>query len=212
MKELGTTRNLKEGCVLRAYRRGFGYARLTVVAVNDHFLAALSPEDLFLRVAEKDTLEAYFWQEGAFSFEFTLAVAGKAETSGFILIFSHTGDIRKREGRRCLRARIGIPIKYYPLSVNRQERRFYREDITFRRGTVVELTDREAVFTTPEELVPATLVRGHMPVGKSDLEFTGRITGCGALEGLNTYTIEYLGMHESERNRILDYVFTVYRE
>lgn len=149
MKVLGTTRNLKEGCVLRVYRKGFGYARLTVVTVNDHFLAALSPEDLFIRVAEKDTLEAYFWQEGACSFEFTLVIAGKAATSGFILIFSHTGDIRKQEGRSCLRAKVGIPIRYYPLSVNRQEGSFYKEDISFRQGTVVELTDREAVFTTP---------------------------------------------------------------
>lgn len=55
-------------------------------------------------------------------------------------------------------------------------------------------------------------MRGHMPVGESDLEFTGRVTDCGVLEGLNAYTIEYLGMHEGERNRVLDYVFTVYRE
>ena len=67
MKKLETTTKIALGSLLRVYRKGFGYSKLTLIGNNDYYSAGLAAEDFFHSVREGDTVEAYLWGEGVAS-------------------------------------------------------------------------------------------------------------------------------------------------
>ncbi len=212
MKSLTSTKNLKPEFLLRAYKKGYGYARLRIIDVNEYFLAVIAPEDFFQHSAEGDQFDMYLWKEGTASFDFTLTVLGKIKSTEPLLVLSHTDTIHASDMRKCLKAAVNLPVKYYPLTLNRKNKSFYTEDIVFRQGRIVELSDREAVLQAADELPLTCLVNVHIPVGSDDVEVTGRITSYCSEDLVHSYEIEYIGMSDKDRGRILEYVFTVYRE
>jgi hypothetical protein len=212
VKTLNDTRKLKPESVLRAYKKGFGYSQLTVFDVNEYFLGALAPEDFFARVAEGDDLCIYHWKDNTASFEFTLRVLGRIRSAETILILSHTKDIQSGNERKCLKAALGLAVKYYPITINHKNKSFYTEEIIFHRGRIVELGDREAVLEADEALPLTCLVNIHLPLNDNDMEVTGRITAYSSESGEYRYDVEYLGLSEKDRGRILEYVFNALRE
>jgi hypothetical protein len=213
MKSIPSTEHLKPDTILRVYKRGFGYAKIRLVDVHDLFLAAEAPGELFAHVQDGDVLEAYLWKEDVASFEFPLLVKGKISVRLPVVFFAHTAKVMVTRERKCLSAKVAMPVQFYPISVNHEEKRFFSEKITLHNGTIVEISDRDAVLKCSMDLPAGQLLNGHMPIGPhADIEFTARVNS-GRDEGPDrVYTLEYLGMHEKQRAEILDYVFTSYRE
>ncbi len=213
MKSIPSTEHLKPETMLRVYKRGFGYAKIRLVDVHDLFLAAEAPGDLFAHVQEGDMLEAYLWKEDVASFEFPLQVKGKIQVRLPIVFFAHTAKVTATRERKCLSAKVAMAVKFYPISLNHEDKRFYSEKITMHDGTIVEISDRDAVLKCSLDLPAGRLLNGHMPIGPhANMEFTARVNARRDEGDERVYTIEYLGMHEKQRAEILDYVFTAYRE
>lgn len=212
MKTFTSTRNLKENAVLRVYRKGYGYAKLTVIDCNNHFFAAISPEDFFRRMENHATIDAYLWREYIASYEFRLNIVGSFITDAPILCFAHTDTISCSLERKCLMASVSIPFRFYTFAIHGKHKSFYTEEIVFLNGTIVGISDREAVFISPANLPLTCLIKGHAIIDGRDTEITGKISSYASESERRMYTIEYAGMSEKERNRILDYVFTIYRE
>lgn len=212
MRSIASTRDIREHSVIRAYRKGYGYAKLSVVVVNEHFLITTAPEDLFSSVSEGDRLDAYLWKENIASFEFPLRVIGRARDGLSFLIFAHTGEVRAGAERRCLKAAVDIPIRFFLLPVERGGKSFYTETIVFRAGRVAELGDREITIRSPEELSLTSLIKGHIPIADREIEFAGRIVSFSANGGDYSYVVEFQGMSEKDRLLLLDKVFAEYRE
>ncbi len=211
MKNLNTTENLKIDTILRVYKKGFGYGLLTVIDINRYFIAALCPEELYDRVSAGETLDAYLWVEKIASYEFKLRVTGKI-ISPRILAFEHTTEISFSTERKCLKAKVCIPVSFFPLPLNTSEKSFYTEEIVYAKGTIIELGDREAVLEYDDIVQVDFLLKGRLPLNGEDVDFTARIVSCETGRRPQRYSIEYIGMSDKERTKILDYVFMTYRE
>ncbi|TAL36569.1 MAG: hypothetical protein EPN93_07005 [Spirochaetes bacterium] len=213
MKTITSTRNLKIESALRVYKRGFGYAKVTVIDVNEYFLAMQVPEDLYEHAADGDTLDGYLWREDIASYEFKLQVKGKILVKAPILLCAHADTVSATKERKCLTAKVSLPVKYYPISVNHAEKSFYTEEIVMHDGTITEISDRDAVLSCSGELPVGHLLNAHLPIGTpSGLEITARVISRNGEGREAECRIEYMGIHEKVRGAILDYVFTVYRE
>jgi hypothetical protein len=212
MRKLTSTRNINKDSVLRLYLKGFGYAKIRIISITEHYIAACATEDFFKRVREGDAVECYLWVEDEASCEFSLGVLGKINPGIEIVFLSHTTEIRYSTERKCLRARVGIPFKFYTLPVARGESAFYSEEIVFHEGRISELTDREAVFSYQDPLPLTCLVKGHICADGLDIEVTGRINDYTESTDGHIYVIEFMGLNDRERDKILEYIFTVYRE
>lgn len=218
--------DLRENMVLRAYLKGYGYARLIVVGVTRHFYITDAPADFFQRIQAKAVLQGYLWTQNSISFEFNMEVAGRITVPpgpssagdpdagtppGHFIAFIHTADIASADERKCLRAKVSLPFRFFTIAVARNDKSFYTEEIRYLDGTIIMLSDREAVVETGHEIPLAGLIRGHLAFGGDDIDFTARITSAES-GTMNRYGMEYTGMNDRERNRILEYVFSIYRE
>ncbi|HNU90960.1 MAG TPA: hypothetical protein PKO25_03725 [Spirochaetota bacterium] len=221
MKHLATTAELKEGLVLRAYRSGFGYARLVVAGVTPYFYVTEAPDDFYRCVEAGETLSGYLWTQNSVSFEFGMSVAGKisvppggSDSSAGdrrFLAIAHTVDITSSPERRCLKASVSLPFRFFKISLAKSERSFYTEEIDHLDGVITMLSDREAVLETDHDLAPEALIRGRLSFDENHVDITARVLS--AERGrIMRYDIEYTGLGERERNRILEYVFSIYRE
>jgi hypothetical protein len=220
MKHLASTMDLREDLVLRAYLKGYGYARLVVVGITRHFYITDTPADFFRIVRADDILLGYLWTQNSISFEFEMKVAGKitvpAETSsatgpGHFIAFIHTADITSAAERKCLKADVSIPFRFFTIAAPRSDKSFYTEEILYLDGTITMLSDREAVLETEHDIPLTGLVRGHIRLDGEEIDVTARISSVES-GTKNRYCIEYTGMNDRERNRILEYVFAIYRE
>jgi hypothetical protein len=213
MKTITSTRNLKTESVLRVYKRGFGYAKVTVIDVNEYFLAVQVPEDLYAHASDGDSLDGYLWREDVASYEFKLEVKGKILVKVPILFCAHGDTVSVARERKCLIARVSLPVKYYPISVNHVEKRFYTEEIVMHDGTITEISDRDAVLVSSGEPPAGNLLNAHLPIGTPPgLEITARVVSRTSAGPETECRIEYMGIHEKVRAAILDFVFTAYRE
>lgn len=212
MKSIASTRDIRENTIIRAYKKGYGYAKLRAVVVYDHFIITTAPEDLLPRISDGDSLDAYLWKENVASFEFPLRVIGKVREVPSFLVFAHTDEIRACAERQCLKAEVDIPIRFFLLRIERGEKSFYTEAVVFHEGRIVELGDREMMIRSPEELSLTALIKGHIPVGSGDIEFTGRLVSFSTNGGDFTYVVEFQGMNERDRLALLDQVFAEHKE
>ena len=212
MIKINSTRDIKENSVLRIYKRGYGYSKITVFDVNDYFLAALADRDLIENVVEGDICKSYLWVENEASYEFTLEVLGMFGRDVSFIFFKHTDDILWSRSRKCLKADVRIPLNFFPLEVGNTGRNFNSKEITILRGTIVELSDREALLQFNGDMKESTFLKGHFSVDNISVDLIGRIVFSRVQDGERYYQIEFSGMSDRERDRILDYVFSVYRE
>jgi c-di-GMP-binding flagellar brake protein YcgR len=212
MKKINSTRDIKVNSILRIHKGGYGYSKITVCDVNDYFLAALADRDLIENVVEGDICESYLWVENEASYEFTLEVLGMFGRDLSFIFFKHTADIVWSRSRKCLKADVQIPLKFFPLEVGNPRKNFNSKEITILRGTIVELSDREALLQFNGDMKESTFLRGHFSVDTISVDIVGRIVLSKMQDGERYYQIEFSGMSDRERDKILDYVFSVYKE
>lgn len=211
MKKMKSTRDLKVNDVLRVYRKGFGYATLSVIDVHDQYISAKAGRDFIANVEQGDLLDAYFWADHLSSYEFKLEVLGHFSIDLQIIFFKHTAKISWSRERKCLQAGVSMPFSFFIFDINRSDRIFSSTSVKMRKGKIVKISDREAVLNYRGALDNGTFVKGHVRLGDEDIDVMGRIT-CSREGGGNTCLLTYAGMDEREREKILDYIYTTYRE
>lgn len=215
MKKLETTRRIVQGTVLRIYKQGFGYARLAVTDVTDHYMACLCESEYFMHAKPGDSLEVYLWVENIASYDFSTRVLGKLdpldEKIPHILFLDHTTEITRSEERRCLHARVNMPMRFFLFDTGKIDKNFSTEEIQFYDGIILELGDREILLRSDIPLPARHFMYGHIPMGGGQMEIIGKINLIDD-NGANIYRVSFPGIPEKERNVILDYIFDVYRE
>ena len=210
MKKLETTRRILTGSIIRLYRKGFGYTAVTVLDNNEYYLSALAEEEFFNYCRENDPVEAYLWVENVASYQFTLSIIGKIDPGPRVLFFSHTDKIIRSEQRKCLTATVAIPIQFFTFNSGKNVKGISSKKIVYRSGSIILLSDREAVIRSNDDLSGAKFLKGSITLKDEAIEMVGTIAPIN--EEKNVYNIIFTGMSDRERNRILEYVFSVYRE
>lgn len=205
MKKITKTNDIKTNTPIRVYKKGYGYALLTLIENNDLFLICKAPEDFYTYIKENESVECYIWPYPDGSYDFSTIILGKIAQPFTILLLQHTDAITYNPSRQCLRAKVNLPFTFFTFSIN-TTKSFSSEDIKWNEGTIVELTDREAVLQTSIPL--EHFVKGHLSLGTKDIDITGKVTGINSTH----YDISFVGLDDTDRITILDYIFTVYRE
>jgi len=205
MKKITKTNDIKTNTPIRVYKKGYGYSLLTLIENNDLFLICKSPDDFFKHIQENETVECYIWPYPDGSYDFTTTVLGKISSPFPILLLQHTDSIIYNPSRQCLKAKVTIPFTFFTFSIN-TNKSFSSEDIQWHKGTILELTDREAVLHTATKL--EHFVKGHLHLDTKDVDITAKVTGINSTH----YDISFVGLDDTDRITILDYIFTVYRE
>lgn len=213
MKKLETTRRLVPGTLLRVYRKGYGYGRFTVRDVTDDYFACLCAGNFFYNIVPGDQVEAYMWVENVASYDFMTRILGRLEHLDDnvppVLFLEHSVNIVRSETRRCLKAHVEMPFRFFLFDSGRIEKNFSSEEILFHQGTILELGDREMLFRPDDPLSARHFLYGHLKLGERQMEIIGKV----AAEGdTGLYTVSFPGIPEKERIQILDYIFDVYRE
>jgi hypothetical protein len=226
MKKIDSTRKIAPGSTLRLYKKGYGYSRVKTIDVHDLYFGGLSDSEFFSRVSDGDLVEAYLWLENTASYTMTLKVIGRIRVELDddlhlpILFFSHTDDITASENRRCLEATLSLPVDFFIFSPGADgNKNITTSEIIRNRGTVIRLSDREAVISAAEAPGEQCFMEGcflkgtlHLPDGEIDVIGTLHheephpdITGA-------LFRVRFNNQPLKERNRLLDYIFSVYRE
>ena len=209
MKKIKSTKNFKEGDVIRVYKKGYGYSKLTVFDNCDHFLAAWATEDFFQKVNDGDFLESYFWRENEDSYSFSIEAIGRINRLK-ILFFEHTDDISSSSKKSCLMADVDLPILFFLFNTSEKPEVFSSEKIIYNHGKLLRLSDREALLKSEILLPENAYIYGHLNLNGESIEIVGKADLINEKDYV--YNMEFRGIGEKERNMILDYVFSVYRE
>jgi hypothetical protein len=209
MKRLESTRKIDENAVLRVYKKGFGYSRLNVIEVNEYYIAALAQTEFTENIKPGDDIDVYLWVENVASYDFCLKVLGKIEIENKIVFLNHTEKIEWNQERRCLAAKVDIPVRFFLFDTGDRGKTFSTEKVKFHQGKIIELGDRSARIKCSESLWDGAFYKGHIEINGSDLELVGK---CSLTDAGDIYQVTFTGMHDRERNRLLDYVFSEYRE
>jgi hypothetical protein len=210
VKKLETTKKIIIGSTVRAYRKGFGYSKLTIVENNEHYLAATAEEAFFHSVQEGDIVEAYLWVHDVASYEFYLQLIGKIVIGPRILFFGHTEKISRSVERKCLTANVDLPIKFFTFDPGDVNKGISSEKIVAHSGTVILLSDREATLRSEENICCDRFFKGQIMIPDETIELIGMVEPVNEEKLL--YNILFSGMHDKERNKLLEYVFSTYRE
>ncbi len=210
MKKLESTRKIINGSVIRIYKKGFGYSKITVIDSTDYYLAAMADDELYRAIREGDSLDSYLWVEDVASYEFELSFIGKILTGPPILFFGHTDAIVRSGDRKCLTATVKIPFKFFTFDPGDTTRGITSEQIVYHEGTVVLLSDREATIQTKEKIGASRFLKGQAAIQGQVIELVGMVDELNESKGI--YNVLFAGMHEKERKTILDFIFTTYRE
>jgi hypothetical protein len=210
MKKLETTRKIIIGSTIRVYKKGFGYSKFEVIENNDYYIAAMARNDFFESAGAGDTLETYLWVEDEASYEFILEIIGKIVTGPPIIFFNHTRAIRRSENRKCLTAQVNIPIKFFTFDPGDSSKGITTEQIIVQTGAIILLADREATIRSDVVLQGSRFIKGTITLDDETIELVGMMDCIN--EAKNIYNIIFTGMNEKVRNRILDHIFTIYRE
>jgi hypothetical protein len=208
MKNLTSTNRIQKDVILRIYKKGFGYSKLTVIHNEDEYIAARASSELLNNVRDGDKIQVYFWVEDVASYDFSIIVLGRITVDQSIIFLGHTEDIIRKESRRCLTAHVNLPITFFLVDFNDRSKRISTEEVVHHKATLTELGDREAIVKTSEKLPVETFLKGHILLKDKDIELIGMLE----LVDEGEYTIAFSGMNDKDRNTLLDYVFSTYRE
>ena len=151
MKKITKTNDMKPNTHIRVYKKGFGYALLSLIENNDFFLICKSPGDFFNHIQENEAVECYVWPYPDGSYDFSSIVLGKIASPFPIILLKHTQSIIYNPSRQCLKAKVNIPFKFFTFSI-KTNKNFSVESIQWHEGTILELTDREALLQTSAKL------------------------------------------------------------
>jgi hypothetical protein len=210
MKKVGSTKKIKSGTLLRVYLKGYGYSHMTCFNSNETFFSAKSDIDLIHFANVGDTLEAYLWLEESRSYEFPLVLIGKIAKYN-LLFFDHSDNVIESNDRKCLKAEVDLPVKFFVLGVDEKVKSFSFSDIEFNRGVFTELSDRAAILDTDLQLEMDSLIMGKIHVEGEEVELTAKVLSrCHGSDSL--YNIEFTGLPQKSQLMILDYVYDIYRE
>jgi hypothetical protein len=212
MNKIQSTNDIKPKSLLRIYKKGFGYSKIEVIDINDYYLAALSDIELTASTDAGDKFNAYLWTNNETSYEFDLDVIGKIENNFTIIFFSHTNKISWSKKRKCLKLKTRIPSRFFPIDVHDFHKNFSSHGIKLLKGTVIELSDREALLQYSGKLNEGIFIKGHLLTSNGDIDYLGRIDRQMIRGGKQTYRLDLSEMHADDRNRILDFIISVYRE
>jgi hypothetical protein len=210
VKKLETTKKIVIGSVIRVYRKGFGYSKLTVMDNNEHYLAATAEDAFFHSIIEGDIVEAYLWVHDVASYEFYLQLIGKIVIGPRILFFSHTEKISRSVERKCLTAKVDLPVKFFTFDPGDVSKGISSEKIVTHTGTIILLSDREATLRSDENICCDRFFKGQIRIPHETIELIGMVVPVN--EEKRIYNILFAGMHDKERNKLLEYVFSTYRE
>lgn len=210
MKNLISTKKIPINTILRVYKKGFGYARLEVIENNDRYFSVISQNELIENISDGDVLEAYFWIEEDASYDFNVILIGKITIGHKILFFNHTDDIRGTIGRKCIGLESDIILKFFVFNRGNERKAMSTEEVVFHNGKLVWLEDREAVIKSEDKIDENGFLKANIMLGKHEIEVIGSIDLLNPDK--NIYNITFTGMSDKDRNYILDYIFTFYRE
>lgn len=210
MKKLENTKKINTGSILRAYKKGFGYSKLTVLENSDYYLAIVANVDFFNMVQEGDVVEMYLWVEDVASYEFKLPLIGRIVSGDRILFFGHTDIITRHKDRKCLTAQVDIPIKFFYFDPQDSDKRITSEDIMSHTGTVILLSDREAVIRSDVNIDRHRFLKGQITINQETIELVGTIDLINNSKRI--YNLLFTGMQDKHKNKILEYIFSMYRE
>lgn len=211
MKRIKSTRDLKVNDVLRVYKKGFGYAVVSVIDIHEQFISAKAEKDFVASVKQGDVLDAYFWSDHMTSCEFSLEILGLFSIDLQIIFFKHTSRISCGAERKCLQADISMPFPFFIFNVENSERVFSSTRVKMKKGRIVKLSDRDAVFRYNGSLQDCTFVKGHLGIRGEDIDVIGRLDRSPG-SARNTYHMHFSGLAEKDREKIMDFVYSVYRE
>jgi hypothetical protein len=212
MKKINSTREVKENTLIRVYKKGFGYSLLTTVE-NTEYILICRCDRKFLDVIHKgDTLECYLWLHQVSSFEFTTNVVGTMINDIPLVMLAHTDNVIRNTERRCLKAEVEIPFTFFTFSVEDSEKNFYTEETTLVNGTIIELSDREAIIKCNFDPEQDYMLKGHMTLEETRIDIIGKIQSVNKNNNENRLSVSFAGLNDEERNLILNYVFSTYRE
>ncbi len=209
MKRLESTRKIDENALLRVYKKGFGYSRLSVIEVNEYYIAAFAHAEFMEFINPGDEIDVYLWVEDVASYDFRSKVLGKIEIENRIVFLGHTEEIEWQRERRCIAAEVDLPIKFFLFDTGDRGKTFSTEKVKFHKGRIIELGDRSARLKCSDSLREEAFYKGHIDINGFDLELIGK---CSLTGSEDVYEVTFTGIHDRERNRILDYIFSIYRE
>jgi hypothetical protein len=211
MKKIESTRDLNPGALIRIYKKGFGYGRVVLNTNTPDYMAVLADKDVTDVMRDFDQLDAYLWVHNDSSYEFQTSVIGRIVKEPLMLFLEHSDKISFSSERKCIKAAVNIPVKFFIFDPKSPKKSVTTEDIHYLNGTVTELSDREALILSNELLPDNVYIFGHIIINGAPIELIGRKQP--AVSGdAHLFSIEFKGVLEKERHRILDYVYTVYRE
>lgn len=210
MKKLESTRKIAGGSVIRIYKKGFGYSKITVIDATDYYLAVLADDDLFLTLREGELVEGYLWVEDVASYEFELQLIGKISSGPKILFFSHTDAIIRSSDRKCLTATVNIPMKFFMFDPGVSEKGITSEEIIFHDGTIILLSDREATVQTQDDISGSRFMKGHIKINGQIVELVGMVDQINDKKGI--YNLLFAGLNDRDRKQLLEFIFNIYRE
>lgn len=211
MKKISSTIELNENEVLRVYKRGFGYAVLRIIHIDDDFFSARGDKIFVSALKKKDRLEAYLWSEKLSAYEFELEVLGTIEDDLHMVFFKHSEKMRFSRERKCLTAEVELPFSFFPFDISNSRKAFSSTAVKKNRGAVVRISDREAVIRYDGSLVTGNFIKGRLKILDEEIDIVAKIEPMSDGEK-NTYKLKFIGMPEREREKILEFVFNVYRE
>lgn len=211
---LATTKKIPENTLLRVYKKGYGYAKLTVIVNADMFFACAANAAFLKQVKDGGKIDAYLWVENEAAYEFKLTVAGRITVGEPVLFFNHTDIISRSEERKCLRAKVKIKSNFFvfepkdlPKAVN-----INSQDIKRQTGTITELTDREFLFTTQTSLPEGKFLFTSLNIGQNGESEELQLIGKYSPKGKDGYLVDINSLSKTDRAKLLDYIIGVYRE
>lgn len=207
--KIRSTKDLRVNSVLRVYKKGFGYSKIHIIDNSDYYLAAGAEKEFIDVLRDGDVLDAYYWTEHESSYEFPLRVLGHFRIDLKIAFFEHTDKISWKKERRCLTAHVREPFSFFTFHIGDTPRTFESRDVTLRQGTLVELNDREALLHYEESMDEGDFLKGHISVGDGDIDILARIHTATTS---GDYRLEFIGLGDKDRCRLLDHVLSLYRE
>ncbi len=197
--------------MLRVYKKGFGYAVLRVIHINDDFFSARGDEIFITSLKKNDRLEAYLWSEKLSTYEFELEVLGTIDDDLHVVFFKHTEKLRFCRERKCLIADVNIPLSFFPFDISNSQKSFSSTAVRKTWGTIVRISDREAVILYDGNIQEGQYVKGRLKILDEEIDIVAKVE-CIPEAGENIYMMKFIGMPEREREKILEFVFTTYRE
>jgi hypothetical protein len=211
MKRYSSTRELKENEVLRVYKKGYGYAVLRIIDITDDFFSARGDQGFISSLNKGDRLEAYVWSERLSAYEFELGVLGIIDDELYIVFFKHAEKMRFSRERKCLTAEVEIPFSFFMFDVSNAGKAFSTSEVQRQNGMIIRISDREALVRYNGVLLDERFIKGRLNISGEDIDLVAKVAPTSGGEP-NVHLLKFIGMPEREREKILQYVFEVYRE